>query len=883
MRVRLLLLFLLATVTLAVNGQTIYSVDKEASFEIFYKPYGNNNRYNSKIINQLALANRKVPDKARFAFLYNVNTSISYNLENQLEATVALSPSVCTGDVFVYGFDLSKVLVPAFCNISFRLMHPLEGELWATTREKVKLSDLEQGIVIGAFPDSLWVEGSRAEVRTFQFEFSEETYVKAERELYLIRDYVAAATLADTLEARLKLARLRVHTPESALQTMIFGAKSLLLLHEACAIQSIIIPGKDPMRLNEKLRASTFRYNDLLPHLQRNIITASLTGNLYQKTGDAYARVLRDALSLSQKTDYYSSPFFYRLYTNCITTDQLLSIKKQLDQYAGNRLKSGWDVRHLSLSAGRAVLELANQLMAEDRYAESVDILSSAIKMAKANPFVIVSDSITRRLAIARNGLTAAYIRVVRKSINKQLTGLAENYLNEANRYAEKYQMISFRSLDLPPLYQQLADLYVNKGQAQLALGNATQALTEFEQAARIAVNHDGVNPGSDYRRGIHEAVGRLFRQQTGSIVQLIALGELDAADKKLDDALAFVAAYPEFIADFTLTDSLRKSIAGFKYHNLLETAFDLQKSRQTEASLSNLLAAIDLARTWHLSDSPVADTLLELTALPAINEIYSKGRLKLWAGEPEEALQWAHEARQLSQRLHMDWRPELHKQYTDLQQQADALACSRIRGELNSLINQVETMLANNHFEKASLKIAEARELIYTKSYCGLNTAEINQRIAPFTNRMKWNSMHIEALELIGSGELNAGIEKLQQAESIYQTYRLDTLGLSNMGLLALSLSSDNRELIHYAIGYFIARNKFDDALSLVEQLRLNNVPAAETIQFQQSLARGLAQRDKAAVEEVNLKAMLRLYTSGYKWYKTFSEGYTFYIKSNL
>lgn len=883
MRTRLLLILLLSSLALILNGQTIYDVDKEASVEIFYKPYGNVNRYNSKIINQLALVNRKVPDKTNFTFLYTYNTSISYNADNELEVVVMLTPSICTGDVFVYGFDLSEVLRPAHCNIFVKLMHPVEGEKWSVSRKAVDLSALKLGEIIGVFPDSLWAEGSRAEVRLDHFEFSAETYALAEKELYLIRDYVAASALADTLELRLKAARLRVHSPEKALQTMIFGAKSLLLLTEAAEIRSIIIPGKDPLRLNEKLRANTYRYNDLLPYLQSNILTGSLTGNLYSEAGKAYAGVLSNALLLSQKTDYYSSPFFYRLYSNCISSGQLLSMKKQLDGFVGSRLGYAWSAKHLSGLTSTAVLNLSGQLMKEERYAEAVDILSSAVKMAGANPLIAVSDTLTQSLAVARNGLTAAYIRVVRKSINKQLTGLAENYLDEADRYAEKYQMNAFRSRDLPPLYEQLADLYVRKGQSQLNAGNLTQALTEFEQAGRISENHEGVNPGLAYRKGISEAVGKLFRQQAGTTAQFISRGQLDAADKKLDEALAFVSAYPAFKADFTYTDSLRKSIAGLRYHKFLETAFDLQKSRQNESSLSNLLAAADLAQTWHLPDTPLSDTLLELTALPAINELYSKGRLKLWAGEPEEALQLAQDARQLSQRFRMDMRPALHEQFTDLQQQADAVACSRIRGELNSLISQIEMLLTDNHFDKASIKITEARELIFTKSYCALSTAELNQRIAPFLNRMKWNSMHNEALDLIGSGNLNEGIEKLQQAESLYMTYRLDTVGLSNTGLLALSLESDNKELINYAIGYLIARNKFDDALSLVEKLRLNEVPASETIQFQQSLARGLAQRDKATQEEVNLKTMLRFYTAGNKWYKTFSEGYTFYIKSSL
>lgn len=880
---RFLIAFILSSLIYDLNAQVIYKVDHEGSWQIYLKSYGNTNHFNNKIINQLALANRKVPDKTSFTFLYNTNVSISYNLENQLDATISLQPSICTGDVFVYGFDLSKVLVPAVCNVSLRMIDPVEGERWSVIQQRAELCELAQGVVLGTFPDSLWTEGSRIELKVDQFEFSAEAYATAEKELYLIRDYVAASALADTLEARLKSARMLVHSPESAIQTLVFGAKCLLLLQEASAINSIIIPGKDPMRLNEKLRASTYRYSDLLPYLQSNIIKSSLTGALYRKTGEAYARVLRDALRLSQKTDYYSSPFFYRLYTNCITSGQLLSIQKQLDQFLGNRLTHRWNKKHLSKSTENSILMLANQLMAEERFAESVDILSSAIKMAKANPCIIVSDTISKRLAIARKGLTSSYIKVVQKSINKQLAGLAENYLDEADLYSDKYQMTDFRSDYLPPLYGQLADLYIQKGQSQLNSAEYARALSEFDQAKRISDNHPGVQVSAAYRKGVNEAVRMLCNKEIEVITRFIALGQFEMAEAKLDETLAFVSAYPIFKPDLTLTDSLRRSIANLRYSSLLIAASEFQKSRQPEAALTKLLAATELIRAHHLPQTEIHDTLISRIALPHINELYSKGRVKLWAGEPEQALQLAQQAHQLALSLEVGNIAALLQQYRDVHQQAEALACSRVRGELTSLIGQVESLLVNNHFDDAAQKIVEARELIFSKSYCGLSTAELNQRIAPFTNRIRWNTLHAAGLELIGSGDLNEGIDKLQQAEVLFHTFRLDTVGLINTGLLALSQDSDNRELIDYTIGHLIARHKFDDALMLIEKLHLNKVPASETFDFQQSLARGLALRDKSELGEVPLKTMIKFYTSGDKWYKTFIDGYTFYIKSSL
>jgi hypothetical protein len=138
---------------------------------------------------------------------------------------------------------------------------------------------------------------------------------------------------------------------------------------------------------------------------------------------------------------------------------------------------------------------------------------------------------------------------------------------------------------------------------------------------------------------------------------------------------------------------------------------------------------------------------------------------------------------------------------------------------------------------------------------------------------------MHKESLSLIEAGDFINGIAKLQEAEAIFKHYQLDTLGLLNSGLFELAFNSSQLPLLQYSTDYFIARNKPDHALVLLDKIRQTGATAESTRPYQESLARIIAKRDLEQSDAPEIKNMLRIYTNGDKWYKRFSESYTFHI----
>jgi len=187
--------------------------------------------------------------------------------------------------------------------------------------------------------------------------------------------------------------------------------------------------------------------------------------------------------------------------------------------------------------------------------------------------------------------------------------------------------------------------------------------------------------------------------------------------------------------------------------------------------------------------------------------------------------------------------------------------------------------LLRQNRFDQASEVIIEARELIYSHSFCGLSTQQLNRVTEKYRQPVRWNEMHRTALQQIAEGDYTEGIRKLNEAEALFTHYRLDTLGLVSSGLFELAMATDELRLIDYATGYFITRGHYDKTLQLTERLRLSGVVEDAARPHLESLGRGLAMRDLSETGEVDVKLMLKIYTGGNKWYRRFAEVYRFHI----
>jgi len=879
-RLLLLIAFILVFLQVA-QGQSIYSSQQDATWEFRFSTSRKASHYTNQVLKQLALAHLKVPEKTTFNFFFSYGTSISFQQGNQLDVSLALTPSVCTGDVVVRDFNLQKLLVPASCNLRLSVVNPFKGEVFSSNHDNINLTDLLAGYTLTSFPDSLWAAGSRVEVEFRGFGFDEAGYKRIEKELYAIRDYDAAATLADTLEKKIRQARIRQFTPEEAFRIYIFCNKGVFLLKEALKKTTEIVPGKDPRGLFAKVPVVVFQFNDLTEFLIREGMSGPVAGNAYINQATAFGNALSDAMKLSQRVDYYSSPFYYRLFSNSTTAGQVFQASKMLNLFAKQRKVQAVDFKLLSHRIVDEYLHKGELLMAEGRYAEAVDLLTAGGRFCSVNPVIPMQQRLETALARARSGLIASYIRIVQKALDNNVPSLADKYLTEAMLYAGRYGMTAADSTGFAGLYGLLSGKNLQSGNNHLGNRNYQAALAEFDKTISIATQFKLRQVLQQAEDGQARAVHGIYKDMFYKAAKALNAGSLALADILLKEATVFAYAYPGYKPDPVSIDSLTTGIARINYNSLLKEAEESLKGFNLEKAVELLIQASDFSRKYPAIQQPLYDSIVLKAGIPKINALFSEGRIKLWAGEPENALDLANEALQLASAFNVSGKPEIKQQYSSIIEIADETLCKRVKGELTSLINSAGERFLQNKFAEASTFVLKARELIYSKGACGLNTQELNKITEHYKHPVRWNEMVNNARSLIAAGDYFEGVELIQQAGALFSYYRLDTLGLANTGLFEIAITSDYLPLVRYAVGYYITRRSYEQSLQLLARMHKAGAGATDTYSLQESLARGLAQRDVAETEMLNLKTMLKVYTGGDKWFRRFAEVYKYHVEN--
>ena len=863
------------------SAQEIYSTDREGVWEFTYNPSSSSNRANNQIINQLALAHKKVTEKTSFTFHYTYTLSLNYGLEGQLEATMMLNPGISTGDVTMNGFNLSDILVPGACDFSIGLYNAYDELIFNKIHKGMPLEELNGNNLMASFPDSLWSKGNRLQVQFSLFDYTDQNQQLVLMELNGIMDYKAAISLADTLENRIRKARVRQLSPGAAFGEVVFSNKSIRLLGETTRTCTILLPGNDPGQLSGKYSVVQFRHSDLIEHLLKPGNLGPVTGNAYLQVSASYVATMRNVLQITQNTDHQSSPFYYRLFSNCLSLSQIRSMDRLLNQFSA---KKDFKINRnlLSMRMLQQLQQFADELLGNERYAEAVDLLASGEKFAGANPSVSVPVSLTLRLNNARSGLTSSYTRVVSRALEAKLPDLANKYLSEAELYAQKYGIEDLEATGLSKLYQQMADQHIAKGMSRLQKNDFSGALAEFDKAHNLHATKVGVALSLNYSRGQRNAIGGIVGNRLLQAGTSLSKGADTLASDQIAGALAFAENYPDYQPDLMLIDSLKTKVADLRYARSLSGALAAKLDFESEKVIQFMKQAALLSRDFNVNYSPFYDSLIVQSVIPHLNKMYSNGRLKLWAGEPEEALIIAKEADYLLDIFYLTREKSIVNQRNDLYTLAEELLCSKVKGELESLLSQIDNQYNNNRFESAGPLIAEARELIFSRSYCGLSTTELNAVLKKHSNSTRWNTMYQAALKLIEQGNYTQGIDLLQQSEAIFNHYRLDTLGLMNTGLFELALNSSQMPLLGYSVDYFIARNKPDQALEILKRIRIVGISATEAGKLQESLGRVMAKRDLELSSDPEPKIMLKIYTGGDKWYRRFAEAYQFHLKTN-
>jgi hypothetical protein len=857
------------------TAQIIYEHSDTSRFRFSYAPFEKS--VNNKVLNQLALAHLKIPEKTSFDYLFRYRVSINYSQNDSLYVLMDVKSLQVNGDKIIRDFDIQRLLQPSSFNISLLISDPNADSILFRAKDVI----MDDGIVtIASFPDSLWRDGLQVNLNIHSISFTEPDYRRLELELTAIRDYYASASLSDTLLKRVQKARRNTNSLNEVVKTYVSGIKGLYLLEQSVDVPSQIVPGSDPLKTSKRINILKYNVDEYISHIisSQKIL---MVGNVYKTFADAYIESLKEANKLSQQVDYYSSPFFYKLYANSITSSQLYYLEKLFRKELKRRKTGVLDAKILTHYILVGYMKESQRLIKEDRYLEAVDLLTGAVKLKNLSPYDQLSEEIESALAEARKGLVFSYTQIIQKSLDKNLLSLAEKYLAEVEKYIVKYNMSNTETSPFRELYIRMAGIYLQVGNNSLQKPDYYTALNDFTKSLELLNGYESIvkNRALD---GQLIAVRAIYNNNISVVEKHISDGNIEEAEFKLRVNEEFASQYLQFYPDKTYVHELRSQIASLKFKNIIHKVNNDYPRLVNEETISALIDAIELANQYNLTNKVLADTLSYRIGLPYLTELLQRGKLKYYASEPDSAIFIANKAMTLASRLELNNDFRISNKYNELIEMSKETFCSQSKGEYLSKINQAEEFFKQNKLTLGIEKANEAREFAYLKATCGLNTAPVNALTEKYKHQIRWSNLVTQAFKLLEENKFIESADLIQQAESIYSYYKLESVGLANIGYYDLAMKSDNSQMIKHAITYMLNRSGADHALTLLERLREAGCTTVDSETVQESVARTIAIRDKAEIPDLNVNLMLRTYTKENEWYAKFRNVYLYYTRSS-
>lgn len=858
----------------STKAKIIYSNLNHQSWIFSYKPNQRNN--NNRILNQLALAHLKVPEKTSFTYNFIYEVEVKFQNNDSLQVDLTLFPESVSGDRNIKHFNIEKILKPSIYNVHLSIVNARNETI---IDKKITFQTSKNGNNLISFPDSLWKDVSRVNLSINDINFSDEDFKNIELELLAIRDYYAAVALGDSLIKKIRMARTNTTNLDEVIKIYASSTKGLYLLNQSLSSPSKIVPGDDPLELRKKIGICKYTFKEYLAYLETNK-NIDITGNVYTKIAKSYIQSLKDANRMSQLVDYYSSTFFYKLYSNAITSSQLNETVKWLSNQALSRNIRSYDIMRLSTTINREYLKESERLLLGERYVEAVDLLTGAKKFSALNPFEDNSIKIDVQLKKARAGLVISYTNIIQKALDKQLLTLAEKYLTEVEDYTEKYELGNSETSTFGPIYEKMAEIHSQIGFKQLEKKNYRSALDEFHRAKELASE---LTKGIKIKieEGISLSVRGIYNEIVAKAIQSLDKGNYETAAIAIQRAESFASDYSFFYPDISRIDSIKNGIATMKYKILIKEIGTSEYNNLSSTSVSRLIDLASLCQQHYFKETDEFDSLVVKLGLPHVNYLFSLGKINYENNKPDSALYFANEAYNVATLFQINNSRYIKEKHAEIVKLASEIYCKEANIDYNTLMQKAKYAFSDGKFNDALILIKQARELVYAKSPCGLSTTPLNKLLNDFQNHIQWDEMIRKSYNYIAKGEFENAANLMQQAEAIYTFYHLDSSNLKNITYYNLAFISENEAMVKHAISYLMIRGKLDNSFELLDKLRQMGISPEETKDIQESLARNLSIRDKKNNPDLNIKNVLNSYTKGDKWYRVFDRVYLFYINA--
>ncbi|MCX6306569.1 MAG: hypothetical protein NT040_16515 [Bacteroidetes bacterium] len=861
--------------------QTISRTSHKVDYRIPYRTSdGKTYVHGNSLLREMAKDVLREPWLVRIRFTCELGLCVVKD-SSQYKLQISLGNEAIGGDTVYRHFPVTGVLLPS--HISMKLKWANRADTSGFTEEALAGKRVPRGdsllctIPIAPFDtlvDTLMVR----DVELFYDSLALQSFLDR---IELIHDYYAAVSLLDSLQ-RLT-SDLKIDNPGLL-------PVNYLKVEELNSVISRIDARDFPGRLlNNGFDPSGF----LVKYRQVYRNTRSLVYNLMDevhKTGiipwDGDADRLAGYFT-SRVLSYVSRSFLMdqqqgRIYGDCLDhffdrdafpPEEHVALSMLAKMYPDARQDTV--ARYISTRIYASYRDMAQQLMAQNRYAEAFSMMENGRRFLAANPSMKGISADNRLQSQAAEGICNSFIGIASTCIRSHKYEMAETYLAKADQYATAHAGYISSDSAYRAVFSELFFLRNVDCDQLLDQKKYAEALDCYRQFEDAYSPHDLALVGRQLDE--KKSVARM------GLGNLSALLSQDALNRKEPDTALFYYKQATLLrkdakiqepVDARL-DSLAPLMARIRFEQVVREGTMALEKRQFTLSVSRFKDAKILAGKYGIDRSREFDSLYRQAMKNFLIVQLSSSQKKIWGNQFDSA-QLALERTETAGfdfglLNDADFTTAIDHYKTKITEQL----CRNLLDSVDLRMIRGDRGIALHNFVKAMLYMREALSFSRSMAVCGIPQQPILDSLAKYADAAVYQQNLADAGSLVASGSYAEAVTTLAGNQQAYQLQKLGRFGIQMADIYDFIRDRNNPYFTERAVSFYLVQGKLPEAVRFLRLAREQDLPAVYCALLQEELGEKLAVQDYAESHEADVIQKVAAYFPADKWYDAFRKSY--------
>jgi len=831
----------------------------------------------------IAALARSIPKKTeytRFDFKCNKIDRITETEKGNFSATFEITDANCSGDILYKGFSVADVLIPSSCSFNFSVFSEKAIPLYQKTVTNGKLSMGYNLLASFRFSDTSGLNKYTTRVENFAFHYDEYAQVRFDSKIKLIDEYFLSESVIEQCLQKI--------------QSFEFDNTDMIIVYDISLKELEKIAdeqyNKDfPGNLNlTEYDPSQFidRYNRLSETIfnTRKMLDQKL-GNLdrlyYEKGLEAV-----DMDESAKAEMYFNRSVLYNpdFVPSQLELAKLFYYRDSLNDAAD---KISYILRKLNPGPNiykKVILytdSIYNKMLAEgneynriEKYNEAIVILEKCAKFCDSLPGYACGDKHIKSIAAARFGIYQSYLSVAQKAIDKGKPELAEIYISDARDYQKSHSNYIINDAEALLKLNNIMLAYVAKGDTLSSRNSFEKGLSYLNKAKDIAEANTFVLP-ENFDKIMTKAHSGIYRSMLKNCSRQISAGQVEDAEKILNDAIAYQSGNPNIIRLPKDIDTLQARINSFRYNGFISSGLSAQNSGDHQNALPHFDKAKNMEQDFGFRHHPQLDSLIQISANKVAESQVVIAEKFVAAEQTDSALLFAKRLEKNISHHGLIKDTLLTKKLKLLKSNIFDLRCHQAKIAFAGYQKQAALAVAGQNFIGSDSLYSKAIAVSDSFPECLMDVSLAINEKKTYLLPCNYQIMLVNAHKAYRHNNYKSFFYLYSEAENFFNVMQLNQFGLVHQ-LLAdkISLSGDT-SFIRSAIDFMIQKNRPEDALLGLKTLQKTGYDAAPARNKQLQTGAMLARKDHAINPAAQPSVMVLSYIGNDTWFNYFKSSY--------